>query len=194
MAQESSKPTQRKGNIVAKQDTQFFSNTANCYGYAVKCAAPGGSGGQAVPGGEKPGSDVSDYGRRLRDGVLSDGGAKVNLLGESTVQTITAATIPVPRADWYLIALLVKADGFHFVRRQLKKFSGSPHWKWKQGNGGVVETNAYDTAAKDWIRVTNDRFPDLVNGTLRTDMPGYNGWGKIYFFEVHKDGFDVTKY
>ncbi|MCB1957537.1 MAG: hypothetical protein KDG55_17790 [Rhodocyclaceae bacterium] len=178
---------------MSKQDTEFFSSTANCYGYAAKCAAPGGS-GTACPAGEKPGSDAADYARRLRDGVLADGGAKVKLLLETTAQTVTAGTIPTPRADWYLIALLVKAEGFHFVRRQLSHFGGEPFWKWKQGNGGVVERNAYDGGAKKWIRVTNAEFPRLVRGDLMTDMPGYRGWNQLYFFEVAKSGFDVTRY
>jgi len=57
-----------------------------------------------------------------------------------------------------------------------------------------VERNAYDGGAKKWIRVTNAEFPRLVRGDLMTDMPGYRGWNQLYFFEVAKSGFNVTRY
>ncbi|HEX5127440.1 MAG TPA: hypothetical protein VFW00_11920, partial [Rhodocyclaceae bacterium] len=105
---------------------------------------------------------------------------------------LTTNDIPAAQANWYLIAMLVKADGYHFVRRQRKSAFGEPFWKWKQGNGGEEERNAYDPGTNSWVDVTNARFPELVKGQLRADMPGYAGWVRLAFFEVHNDGFVVT--
>lgn len=179
------------------KDQEVFSALANCYGYAVKCKTPINShnGGQAVPAGEKYSGNLDNYCQRLKQGILSDGGNKVSFLSEASVNTLQTANIPTPRSGWYLIALLVKKDGFHFVRRQLKHLGGEPFWKWKQGNPGKVERNAYDFGtAKAWVRVTNANFPELIKGSLLTDVPGYKGWDKVYFFEVDKSGFNVTSY
>ena len=178
---------------MAQQETQLFSNEANCYAYAVKCKQPiNCAKGQARPGGAVPGADAGKFLEALQAGVLADGGAKVAQLAEFSVNALTTTQIPAPRAGWYLIAMLTNAVGFHFVRRQLKHLGGEPHWKWKQGNKGMVELNAYDHKAKDWVRVTNANFPSLVKGGMGTDGPGYAGWVTVTFFEVHKDGFTVT--
>jgi len=176
-------------------DKQYFSDIANCYGYAVKCASPVNAleGGQAKPGGVTPLDSKLRYYNTLKDGVIRDGGSKVKFLSDYDVSSLSAANVPsVNSSEYYLIAMLVKADGFHFVRRQRKRAMGTPFWKWKQGNGGKVERNAYDLNGKSWVRVTDTRFPDLVKGALLTDAPGYDGWDRIYFFQVKTEGFKVN--
>lgn len=178
---------------MADRKTEFFSNAANCYAHAVKRTQPTNGGGlrQAIPGGELPGDN---YYTRLSDAVGTDGGASVKSLGRFAVASLTTAQIPVPSANHYLIGMLVKEVGFHFIRREIKHFAGRRSWKWKQGNLGVVELNAYSAKSKSYVRVTNLNLPDLIKGNLRTDPPGYVGWEWIYFFEVASGGFDVTAY
>lgn len=177
---------------MAKQDLEVFSEFANCYGYAAKCAQPINSfkGGTAKPGGQSYEGDLNDYAKRLKLGVLSDGGDNVIYLSTTDVNSLVTANIPGVGDGWYLIALLVKPGGFHFVRRQGKNLFGEPFWKWKQGNGGKVERNANGGGA--WVRVTNGNFPNLVKGEFLVNPPGYKDWGKIYFFKVANDGFKVT--
>jgi hypothetical protein len=177
------------------QDIRVFSDHANCYAYAMKCQDPINHhiGGMAKPNGEVYTGDLDNYCNRLQAGVLADGGANVNLLrGPLDVVGFISGNIPAPRADWYLVAMLVNNVGFHFVRRQRRRFLRAPFWKWKQGNGGVIERNARLKNRDQWVRITNARFPDLITGQLITNGPGYAGWLKLYFFEVHYDGFQVT--
>ena len=177
-----------------KQDKEFFSNVANCYAFAAKCATPtnGSAGKQARPGGHSSTGNAGTDAVAFAAGVVTDGGARVNQLGSFSVNAFVVGNIPQARADWYLIAMLVKSDGFHFVRRQRKSACGTPFWKWKQGNPGLVERNAFDPNTNDWIRVTDAQFARLVKNQLGTDGPGYGGWELIYFFEVQKAGFTVT--
>ncbi|MDQ8021126.1 MAG: hypothetical protein REI94_04760 [Moraxellaceae bacterium] len=175
-----------------KQDLRAFSSTANCYAFAVKCVNPVG-GGTARPGGATSNGDVAAYCAALIRGVQADGGNKVRFIAEYAAQGLLATDVPAARNDWYLIAMLVKAEGFHFVRRQRKSAFGEPFWKWKEGNGGLEERSAYELSSNDNIRITDARLPDLVKGgTLVTAHPSYVGWQRIAFFEVHKDGFTVT--
>ncbi len=179
---------------MAKQDKEFFSNLANCYAFATKCTTPTNALAtrQARPGGHDSTGVTATDAANFVAGVLADGGAQVNALGNFSVNAFVVGNIPQARADWYLIVMLVKSSGFHFVRRQRKSAFGSPYWKWKQGNPGLVERNAFDATANDWIRVTDAEFARLVKGQLVTDGPGYGGWELIYFFEVQKAGFTVT--
>lgn len=175
-------------------DTEFFSKVANCYAYAVKCAEPvNAKTGLARPGLHKYSGDADREHQNFTAGVLADGGPKVNALGgRISVPAFVPANVPQPRADWYLIGLLVKANGFHFMRRQRKSAFGTPFWKWKQGNGGLVERNAYDPVAGDYVRITDALLGPLIQGTYRTEMPGYKDWVWLQFFEVQKSGFTVT--
>ncbi|OUS30866.1 hypothetical protein A9Q99_04985 [Gammaproteobacteria bacterium 45_16_T64] len=178
------------------RDEQDFSQTANCYGYAAKCAVPNNSSaGTAKPGGVTFGGDLGGYCTALKAGVIADGAGKATYLSDYAVNTITAANIPsASSANKYLIAMLVQKSGFHFVRRQRKHdMPGDPFWKWKQGNGGKVERNAYNLAATTFERITDAKFPDLIRGKLiLADSPGYNGWERVFFFEVDQEGFKVT--
>lgn len=173
---------------MADRDARFFSDIANCYAFAVKCSSPEGV-GQARPGGAKTAGDLQTYAEALKDGVLSDGGNKVKFIGSYSIQNVP--NIPEASADWYLIAMLVNKNGFHFVRRQRKKFSGQPFWKWKEGNKGMEERNAFDVAAKSYIRITDAQLPSLLKGGYVTDVAGWK-FDTLYFFEVHKDGFTVS--
>ncbi|MCB1917043.1 MAG: hypothetical protein KDG52_15170 [Rhodocyclaceae bacterium] len=179
---------------MAGKDTEFFSNRANCYGYAAKCADPlnGEGGGQARPGGATPQSNAAAYLAALQQGVLADAGTRARQIGQFSVAALSSDQIPVPAAGWYLVAMLTHDTGFHFVRRQLSRFAGDPFWKWKQGNPGMVERNAFEPDAKRYVRVTNANFPKLIRGGMVTEAPGYTGWQTVTFFEVHPAGFTVS--
>lgn len=179
---------------MAGKDTEFFSNSANCYGYAAKCAQPTNhlGGGQARPGGATPQANTAAYLTALQQGVLADAGTRARQLGQFSVASLSSGQIPVPTAGWYLVAMLNHATGFHFVRRQASRLAGEPFWKWKQGNPGLVERNAFDPDANKYVRVTNANFPKLIRNGMVTEAPGYNGWQTITFFECHPAGFTVS--
>jgi hypothetical protein len=169
---------------------ETFSQRANCYAYAVKVANPTGV-GTPIPGGVtvEAGDTWQDYGNNLIVGVLTDGGNKVNRL--------PGGPTPVPRAseDHYLIALLASDTGFHFLRRERKKFLGSPRWKWKNGCLDTeVWLNAYDNNAGTWKTITDASFGQFV-GNLGgfTCGGGYGNMHFVCFFEVQRDGFKANR-
>jgi len=171
-------------------DTRFFSTTANCYAFAVKRKTTRYGIQTATPNGVNvaEGQTTEQYYEALKNGVLADGGQKVKFLRQFSVQAVTSADIPTARTDWYLIAMLVNKFGFHFLRRQRKKAIGTPFWKWKEGNTGSEERDAYEMSSKKYIRVTDERFPELVKGTLVGLRGSYD---KLFFFEVDQSGFDI---
>jgi hypothetical protein len=171
-----------------KEDKEFFSNNANCYAYSVKCANPTNvPPGMALPGlvTKKSGQSTGDYGEALAAGVLADGGAKVRRLGG------TLDAIPAASDGFYLIALLVRSDGFHFIRRQQKRWKGDPIWKWKCGNHGLVYRNVYDTTTTGWVTITNANVASLVREGSRY-MSEFQGFEFLCFFEVAVSGFQVS--
>jgi hypothetical protein len=171
-------------------DTRFFSITANCYAFAVKRQTTKYGIKTATPNGVNvaDGQTTEQYYEALKNGVLADGGQKVKFLSQFSVQAVTSADIPTARTDWYLIAMLVNKFGFHFLRRQRKKAIGTPFWKWKEGNTGLEERDAYEMSSKKYIRVTDERFPELVKGTLVGLRGSYD---KLFFFEVDQSGFNI---
>jgi hypothetical protein len=172
------------------KDERFFSKTANCYGFAVKRKTTSYGDGTAVPGGVRTGEKAGAYIAALKEGILKDGGSKIAFRGQFAAKGLAASNIPSAGANRYLIALLTKGgDGFHFLRRQQKKAIGEPFWKWKEGNEGLEERNAVELPKGNHVRVTDARFPALVDSTL---------WGlrsspydQVLFFEVDVSGFDI---
>src|SRR5262249_34287543 len=112
--------------VMAKQNKVFFSNFANCYAFAAKCANPTNASAQrhARPGGRASTGVLNADAPAFANGVIADGGNRVNALGHFSVNAFVVANIPQSRAEWYLIAMLVNKDGFHFVRRQRRRLSG----------------------------------------------------------------------
>lgn len=126
----------------------------NCYAYAMKCRAvagqvptPGAAAGHAV----QVRADLMgiDYHAALFQGIVADAVACneiVNILSDpdphlNTYPLPTALPQFTGQADGahYIAAMVVKADGFHFMRRD----STTHLWSHKNGGGAAeVETSA----------------------------------------------------
>ena len=126
----------------------------NGYAYAMKCTLPGG-GQSPLPGRaagapvlaypQPPWPDRPAYWAALMDGVLADGAACGRPV--AVVSRPLGATLPQPdnppvhrcTAHHYLVAMVVKTDGFHCLRRD----SLTGQWSHKNGaQDAPVETYA----------------------------------------------------
>ena len=168
--------------------TEKYDSNANCYGYATQVS----NCGAAVPGGvnRKEGENLDDYFQRLIDGVLKDGEDRV------TESTHSLDKIPVPKANNYLMLMLVGETGFHFLRREENRPSvlKRRRWSWKNGCG---ENYSYWNVCK-----TNGEYTTITNSNLKSAIqnPRLYVWGnslggtppinaKVCFFVVQSQGF-----
>ncbi len=131
-----------------------WAGLVNCYAYAMKCAMPGAgqtpvpgraAGAPVLPYIQPPWPHRPAYWSALIDGVLADG-----LAGNRRVLALSrplGTALPQPdnppvhlcSNQHYLVAMVVKSDGFHFLRRD----SLSGQWSHKNGaQDAPVETYA----------------------------------------------------
>lgn len=156
---------------------------SNCYGYAVKIRACG----LARPGGVTRDADDTDegYSERLKQGVLDDGGNRV------AFNPAMWPNIPASAGGRnYLIALIVGANGFHFLRRESSRVIGPKRWKWKQGcQDNQVVTKVFHGG--NIVRITNANLKTFISNpgafTPSNGMP--KPFIKVLFFDVHPRGF-----
>lgn len=151
-------------NLLPARETGW-NGTPNCYAYAMKCKnivgqvpTPGAAAGNAIV--QRPGVGVDQYVRDLLQAIVADGtacGKQVQIL-----QTLgSPAGPPVDQASstHYLAAMVVKSDGFHFMRRD------STTGLWSHKNGGAdaeVERSAVLLATAGQLRVREVPITDAV--------------------------------
>lgn len=178
---------------------------ANCYAYAMKCQAPGGN-GTPVPG-RVAGAPVLPYHptfagnrpaywRALMAGIVADAAVANQVVVVHSQPTATGA-MPQPDnppihlvgAGTYLAAMVVKTDGFHFLRRD----SATGRWSHKNGaQDAEVETFATLAASGRPVVLDDNVFVTLVRtgqGTYRSSFPGFTFAGYLL---VPSAGFAVS--
>lgn len=126
----------------------------NCYAYAMKCNVPGGgqtpvpgraAGAPVLPYTQPPWPHRPAYWSALIDGVAADGaacGRAVQVLSRPLGTSLPQPDNPpihLCNARRYLVAMVVKSDGFHCLRRD----SLTGQWTHKNGaQDAPVETFA----------------------------------------------------
>ena len=165
-----------------------WSGLVNAYAYAMKCSVPGG--GQPPVPGRAAGAPVLPfplppwphrpaYWSALIDGIVADGAA-----GGRRVQVLSApqgSILPQPdnppvhlcNARHYLVALVVKSDGFHCLRRD----SLTGQWTHKNGTREApVETYASGADSGRPEPLDDGVLVDLVRtgqGRWRSSFPNF---------------------
>lgn len=168
---------------------ETWGTNANCYAYAMNCAAPksktGKSGGTAVPGQQagKPayasGGTLAAYKKALKQGVVDDG---AEFVGD------TVADLPAPKSGFYLIAGMAKSDGFHFVRRD----PSSRKWSWLDGNHSPIENEVYHLSEKKSVQVNEVTMSQLLAGKSSNLFWKFNGMEFFGYFWVPNSGLPVA--
>ena len=150
-----------------------WSGLVNCYAYAMKCALPGGgqtpvpgraAGAAVMPYTRPPWPDRAAYWSALVDGVVADGQACARPV--VVVSRPQGALMPQPdnppvhrcTAHHYLVALVVKSDGFHFLRRD----SLTGHWSHKNG--------AQDAQVETFASLTDSGRPEPLDDAVVVDL------------------------
>lgn len=170
-----------------------FTGVANCYAYAMKCRQPGG-GGTPVPGRAAHAAVLPydpqwvnrpAYWGALLDGIVKDGaadGSTVTVLSQPVGAALPQPdNPPVHRADGtqYLAAMVVKTDGFHFLRRD----STSGRWTHKNGaQDAEVESSATLAANGRPVVIDDAVFVALVRtgqAQFRSSFPGFQFAGYV---------------
>ncbi len=168
----------------------------NCYAYACQCVnavmgkfgapVPGGKAGQPVfkkaPGEESP----AQYYQRLLDGIVED--------GRANKKTITVArdggvpdNPPVPGHNEYLVVMMVKPDGFHFLRR-----GNDGNWSHKNGGGdSEVETCVYDLQQQMYVPITDGIIGDMLRTNQTTYSTGFEAMTFRAYLRVPDGGVEV---
>lgn len=162
----------------------------NCYAYAMKCNNPDGTGGHALPGGAagkcvRP--SMAPYHTNLIAGVIADGAAQ----GKTITSLQRGAHSPVPdtRGATYLVAMVAKHDGFHFLRRD----EASGRWSHKNGPGSQPETYIYNNAVEKNQILTDDVIEDLfTNISTLQYISGINTMQFLCYFLVPLSGIWVA--
>lgn len=152
-----------------------WSGTPNCYGYAMKCKVipgqaptPGAAADETVLSGDPRYARASSkllYHRALLQGIVADAqacGKVVEVLREPTDAAYPSPKNPPTERTGgahYLAAMIGKADGFHFMRRD----SRSGLWSHKNGGADAeVETGAHLLGSGGRTRVRNIPITDDV--------------------------------
>ena len=145
----------------------------NCYAYAMKCALPGGgqtpvpgraAGAAVMPYTQPPWPDRPAYWSALIDGVVADGLACVRPV--VVVSRPVGAALPQPdnppvhrcTAQQYLVAMVVKSDGFHFLRRD------SLTGQWSHKNG------AQDSPVETFASLADSGRPEPLDDAVVVDL------------------------
>lgn len=167
----------------------------NCYAYAMKCKNPAGNGmapGIAAGKGatlEGIGRDLVQYTHRLFDGIQRDAAADGNKTVSFFPQGVETSAdrpdpIQMPRVvpdGQYLVAMLVTAGGFHFMRRDSK----TRLWSHKNRSDGAPESTAEHSGPVGRLGRKSSPITDEVAVELaRNHFPGlnYEPFGGGYFF------------
>lgn len=186
-------------------DDAQYGNKCNCYVYAAKCWQNKVGQIKVAPDAVPQQGAVGAKEEKLKDGVIADANADNNKtvmhLGTFTTP-FNDLVVPDALANEYLICMLTNKNGFHFMRRQKKKKFGTPCWKWKSGNGGKVERNAF-TPSGNSVSVTNANLKQFILSTtddtiakdklLVKGTPLLGNVQRIDFFSVPQDGFKVYR-
>jgi len=172
-------------------DTKPYDTNANCYGYATNVT----NCGAAAPGGRGVLANADEYFQALIDGVIDDGEGRVE---EDKGHSLDA--IPVPAANHYLILMLVGANGFHFLRREMNRpgLLKRRRWSWKNGTGENFSYWNACTAKGNFTTITNSNLKSAIQnpqqyiwGKSLGGTPPKNA--KVCFFKVHSNGFDPAR-
>jgi hypothetical protein len=143
----------------------------NCYSYAMKCKNPVGNAmtpGMAAGAVAAPDTDKVDliaYGHRLFAGIeadaAADGGKQVTFypVGVETSRVRPhPGTMPQVQHGEYLVAMLVTARGFHFMRRD----TATGLWSHKNRSDGEVEVTVTRSTAAGRLPKRNVPITDAV--------------------------------
>ena len=150
-----------------------WTGLVNCYAYAMKCAMPGG--GQTPVPGRAAGAPVMPYTNppwpsrlaywdALIGGIVADGHAC-----NRPVQVLSRpGALALPQPDnppvhlcgnqSYLVAMMVKSDGFHFLRRD----SLSGQWTHKNG--------AQDSPIETYASLAEGGRPEPLDDFVTVDL------------------------
>ncbi len=167
----------------------------NCYAYAMKCKAPAGNGmAPGIAAGEGAtlkgiGRDLVQYTRRLFDGIKRDAAADGNKTVSFFPQGVENSDdrpdpIQMPKVvpdRQYLVAMLVTAGGFHFMRRD----SRTNLWSHKNRSDGAPEATAEHLGPAGRLgRRSSPITDDVAVELARNQFPGVNvePFGGGYFF------------
>ncbi len=185
----------QKGLLPAPEAKYQHVAAVNCYAYAFKCIAVMGKYGAPVPGGKadapvfrkRPGTETpEDYYQRLLDGIVADGVAN-----QKTITVKRGSGVPdnppQPGDNEYLVAMMVKADGFHFLRRGRDGF-----WSHKNGGGdSEVETCVLDLQQQMYVPITNDIMGEMLRTNQQTYLTSFETMKFRAYLSVPEDGMEV---
>lgn len=190
-------------NLMPAAEVNWLGLT-NCYAYSMKCKHPGGN--QTPVPGRAAGAAVLPYHPQwvsraaywtgLLNGIVADAAAdnnKVVTILRQLAGDVLPAPSPLPLGllpgGTYLAAMVVKNDGFHFLRRD----SATARWTHKNGaQDAEVETFATLAASGRPVPLTDDVFLTLVTtgqATYRSSFPGFKFAG---YMAVPNGGFAVS--
>ena len=169
---------------IGNQEDYDWGALSNCYAYAAKCAQPaaGVPGATARPGvlsGQPPDNNGDVAG--LVAGVLADGGINAQTL------VGTPDNLPVVPANFYLVAMITKADGFHFMRRDEE----TKRWSWKDGNHGSVKLNVWHVPTDHYVYINDANLNDILVTHRGNYFWLYSGMTFQQFFAFQNTGFNV---
>ena len=183
-----------------------WNGTPNCYAYAMKCRdvvgnapTPGAfAGSKVIPFDPRWGGEAAVYHAELFGAIVADARAcdkNVTVLRQvanNIYPTPDAPPVTQVERGHYLAAMVVKRDGFHFMRRD----STSGLWSHKNGGGAAeVETSAGVVSPIAGRLVRHIPITDAVAvDLLRCTTPGYLGFSGFTFagyLSVPEDGITV---
>lgn len=163
----------------------------NCYAYAMKCDQPDNTGGHSGPGGaagRAVSPSMNPYHANLIAGVMADGAAQNKPV--LSLQRNAPSPVPAPRGGTYLVAMVAKADGFHFLRRN----DTTLLWSHKNGPGSDPETYIYNNELEQNQIMTDGVVEDLlVNIQSPKYVSGFNSMTFVSYFQVPLSGIWVAR-
>lgn len=180
----------------------------NCYAYAMKCKRPVGNGmAPGIAGGEgatMEGIETRpiEYTKRLFKGIRLDA-AKDNMktvsffppdIEDADVRPDPSLMPSVVPRNEYLVAMLVTAGGFHFMRRD----SNTNLWSHRNGSYGAVEASVQHIGSGRLGSRSSAITNEVAIEILKNQMPGliYQPLGGGFVFAgyilVPEDGIEVS--
>lgn len=178
-----------------------FSFATNCYAYSMKCKNPVvAEKGVVVPGAHagEPRFSLQDemgYYAQLVDGIKEDAIASNKQV--ECERGPFGNSLPSPKnppidkvgGEKYIAAMVVRLDGFHFLRRD----STTGLWSHKNGGGNAeIETGVYDTQRGRYVKLTDAVVVPMLELGQTRYFSGFNTFKFAAYLIVPHSGIRVA--